>query len=148
MNQHPYQLNTLSVKQIDPSIHKLLLNYFPQENESFLHFVWILNIFVFIFVCRNNLNFIIMTMTNNLLLIFLKDIKNNSIAIEFTLNNGYGNYIIDITYDETDNSIGMSTRGSLSGANWYEDTPEEHQMIIDYLHLEDDDVFKTRLINN
>lgn len=87
-------------------------------------------------------------MTNNLLLIFLKDIKNNSIAIEFTLNNGYGNYIIDITYDETDNSIGMSTRGSLSGANWYEDTPEEHQMIIDYLHLEDDDVFKTRLINN
>ena len=94
-----------------------------------------------------------MTMTNNLLLTLLKDIKSNSIAIEFTLNNGYGNYIIDLYFDEEYNSIGMSTRGSLSGANWYEDTLEGHQMMIDYLHLEDDDLFwvdvnKTRLINN
>mgnify|MGYP003142851317 CR=1 FL=1 len=59
--QLPYQINILSVKQIDTSVHKLLLNYFPQENESFLHFVWILNLFVFIFVCTNNLNYITMT---------------------------------------------------------------------------------------
>ena len=40
---------------------------------------------------------------------------------------------------EKDRSIGMSTRGIFSGANWYEDTPEEHQEMVDYLHLESND---------
>ena len=49
MRQSPNKLNSLSVKQIGSSVHKLFLNYFPQEIESFLHFIWKLNLFYFIF---------------------------------------------------------------------------------------------------
>ena len=77
-------------------------------------------------------------MTSNELLKLLKNIKNKSISIKFVILNKY-NYIVDITYDEKDRSIGMSTRGIFYGANWYEDTPEEHQEMVDYLHLESND---------
>ena len=83
---------------------------------------------------------IIITMTNNELLNLLKDIKSKPVSIKFDITDKY-DYIVDIYYDKTDNSIGMSTRGTggLSSANWYEDIPEEHQRLVDYLHLEDDD---------
>ena len=90
MIQPPYKLNILLIKHIDSHHYKLLLNYFPQENESFLHFVWILNIFVFIFVCTNNLNYITMNTINeininvlgNIFSVIRMDYNNNEI-IEF-----------------------------------------------------------------
>lgn len=87
-------------------------------------------------------------MTNNELLNLLKDIKSKPIAIKFNITDKY-DYIVDIYYDEEDDAICLSTRGTggFSAGNWYEDITEEHQEIVDYLHLEDDDC-TTELITN
>ena len=79
-------------------------------------------------------------MTNNELLNLLKDIKSKPISIKFDITDKY-DYIVDIYYDEEDDDVCLSTRGTggLSSGDYFEDNPNGHQNIVDFLYLEDDD---------
>ena len=73
-------------------------------------------------------------MTNNELLNLLKDIKSKPISIKFDITDKY-DYIVDIYYDEEDECICLSTRGTggFSAGNWYEDIPEDFDHVIRFI---------------